>query len=169
MSLVFAILIYAASMTLANLTVAHFGPTVIPINAFVLIGLDLTLRDWLHVRLKPWQMGALIAATSLLTLALNPSAGSIALASAVAFGAAALVDWAVFARLQGTWTRRSIASNVAGACVDSLVFPLLAFGGLDWKVVVPMFVAKTVGSTLWAAGFAIVKRRTSLQALKDGG
>jgi hypothetical protein len=72
------------------------------INAFVLIGLDLALRDWLHVRLKVWQMGALIAFTGLLTFALNPAAGQIALASAAAFTAAALVDWATFARLKGS-------------------------------------------------------------------
>ena len=57
-----AILIYAAAMTLANLSIAAFGPAISPINAFVLIGLDLALRDWLHVRLKPLQMLALIAA-----------------------------------------------------------------------------------------------------------
>jgi queuosine precursor transporter len=73
--LTIAILIYAAAMTLANLSVATWGPWVSPINAFFLIGLDLALRDWLHVRLKAWQMGALIASTGLLTYALNPAAG----------------------------------------------------------------------------------------------
>ena len=52
-----AIAIYAIAMTLANLSVAAFGPAISPINAFLFIGLDLTLRDWLHVRLKIWQMG----------------------------------------------------------------------------------------------------------------
>lgn len=61
--LILAILIYAAAMTVANLTIAHFGPWVSPINAFVLIGLDLTLRDWLHMRLRAWQMLALIGAS----------------------------------------------------------------------------------------------------------
>jgi queuosine precursor transporter len=48
--LTIAILIYAAAMTLANLSIATWGPWVSPINAFVLIGLDLALRDWLHVQ-----------------------------------------------------------------------------------------------------------------------
>jgi len=47
-----AISIYASAMVLANLSVAAFGPSISPINAFILIGLDLALRDWLHVRLK---------------------------------------------------------------------------------------------------------------------
>ena len=70
--LTIAILIYAAAMTLANLSIAHFGPWVSPINAFLLIGLDLALRDWLHVRLRAWQMLALIVAVGALTYLLNP-------------------------------------------------------------------------------------------------
>lgn len=145
-----AIAIYAAAMTLANLSVAAFGPWVSPINAFILIGLDLALRDWLHVRLKVWQMGALIAATGALTFVLNPAAGQIAVASAVAFTAAALVDWSTFARLRGSWLFRANGSNVAGAAVDSLLFPTLAFGALMPHIVALQFVAKVAGGALWA-------------------
>lgn len=157
MILYFAIAAYAAAMTIANLTIAAFGPWVSPINAFILIGLDLALRDWLHVRLKLWQMGALIAATGALTLILNPAAGQIAIASAVAFTAAALVDWGAFAWLRGSWMFRANGSNVAGAAVDSLVFPTLAFGVLMPHIVVMQFVAKVAGGALWA--WAISKVR----------
>lgn len=145
-----AIAIYAAAMTLANLSVAAFGPWVSPINAFILIGLDLALRDWLHVRLKVWQMGALIAATGALTFVLNPAAGQIAVASAVAFTVAALVDWGAFVRLRGSWFFRANGSNVAGAAVDSLVFPTLAFGALMPHIVAMQFVAKVAGGAIWA-------------------
>jgi len=149
--LTIAILIYAAAMTMANLSVATWGPWVSPINAFVLIGLDLALRDWLHVRLRALQMGALIACTGLLTYALNPTAGMIAVASSVAFTAAALVDWATFARLRGSWLYRANGSNVAGAAVDSLIFPTLAFGVLMPHIVALQFVAKVAGGAMWAA------------------
>lgn len=149
MTLYFAIAVYAAAMTLANLSIATFGPWVSPINAFVLIGLDLALRDWLHVRLKLWQMGALIASTGVLTFALNPAAGQIAVASAVAFTAAALVDWGTFARLRGSWMLRANGSNVAGAAVDSLIFPTLAFGVLMPHIVAMQFVAKIAGGAIW--------------------
>jgi len=43
-TLAIAVFVYATAMTLANLSVAAFGPWVSPINAFVLIGLDLALR-----------------------------------------------------------------------------------------------------------------------------
>jgi uncharacterized PurR-regulated membrane protein YhhQ (DUF165 family) len=148
--LIIAITAYAIAMTLANLSIAHFGPASIPFNAFALIGLDLALRDWLHVRLARWQMLALIAASGLLTWVLNPAAGHIAAASAAAFMAAALADWLAFTALPGSWLARSAGSNVAGAAVDSLVFPLLAFGVIAWPVVLPMFGAKVAGGLLWA-------------------
>lgn len=148
--LTIAILIYAAAMTLANLSIAHWGPWVSPINAFVLIGLDLALRDWLHTRLHMWQMGALIATTGALTFALNPAAGHIAVASAVAFTAAALVDWSVFIRLPGSWLQRANGSNVAGAAVDSLIFPALAFGVMMPHIVALQFITKVAGGAIWA-------------------
>jgi uncharacterized PurR-regulated membrane protein YhhQ (DUF165 family) len=149
--LIIAVFIYAAAMTLANLSIATWGPWVSPINALVLIGLDLALRDWLHMRLKAWQMGALICASGLITYALNPAAGQIAAASAVAFTAAAVVDWSMFARLSGSWLRRANGSNVAGAAVDSLIFPTLAFGVLMPHIVAMQFLAKVAGGALWSA------------------
>lgn len=148
--LILAIAIYAAAMIGANLSVATWGPAVSPINAFFLIGLDLALRDWLHVRLRPVQMGALIAATGMITYALNPAAGMIAIASSVAFTAAALVDWTTFAKMRGSWLRRANGSNVAGAAVDSLLFPTIAFGALMPGIVLAQFVAKVAGGAIWA-------------------
>lgn len=148
--LVLAILIYAAAMTAANMLVAAYGPAITPINAFALIGLDLALRDWLHVKLRPWQMGALIASAGVLTYALNPAAGMIAIASASAFSVAALVDWTVFTKLRGSWLYRANGSNIAGAAVDSLLFPTIAFGALMPQIVLAQFVAKVAGGAIWA-------------------
>ena len=147
---IFAILLYAAAVVAANLTIAAFGPWVSPINAFVLIGLDLTLRDWLHVRVRPWQMLAVIAASGLISWLLNPAAGQIAVASAISFTLAALVDWLVFACGKGSWMQRAMRSNIAGAAVDSLAFPTLAFGVLMPSIVLLQFAAKVAGGALWA-------------------
>lgn len=151
--MIFAIVIYAVAMTIANLLVSQFGPWVTPINAFVLIGLDLTLRDWLHTRIKPLKMLGLICATGLLTYALNPAAGAIAIASAVSFTAAALVDWAAFAKISGPWSKRVNGSNIAGAAVDSLLFPTIAFGALMPQIVLAQFAAKVVGGAIWSQAF----------------
>ena len=148
--MIFALIAYALAMTLANLLVATFGPSISPINAFFLIGLDLTLRDWLHVRLKTWQMGCLIVGTGGLTYLLNPAAGMIAVASAVAFLVAALVDWAVFMRTTGSLIKRANVSNTAGAAVDSLLFPTIAFGVLMPEIVALQFIAKVSGGAVWS-------------------
>lgn len=147
--LIIAVIAYALAMTAANLSVAAFGPAVSPINAFFLIGLDLALRDWLHFRLRFWQMGALIVFAGVLTYALNPSAGMIAIASACAFTTAALVDWVTFSTMRGSWMRRSNGSNVAGAAVDSVIFPTLAFGALMPHIVALQFLAKVAGGAVW--------------------
>ena len=137
-------------MTLANLTVAMFGPMVTPINGFVLIGLDLSLRDWLHVRLFPWQLGILILAAGFLTYALDHSTRPIAIANTAAFTLAALADWWVFSRIKrASWLRRSNTSNIAGSAVDSLVFPTLAFGTFLPQVMLLQFLAKTGGGVFW--------------------
>lgn len=156
--MVYGIVIYAIAMLLANLLVSWFGPAITPINAFVLIGLDLALRDWLHLRLKTWQMGCLIFGTGLITYVLNQDAGRIAFASSASFVIAAVVDWQVFKRVTGSWLRRSNVSNTAGAAVDSLLFPTIAFGGLMPEIVALQFVAKTVGGAIWAWMLAYVQK-----------
>lgn len=144
------IALYILSMTAANLLVAQFGPVISPILAFFLIGLDLSLRDYLHERMRALQMLAMIATGGALTYLLNPAAGMIAIASASAFTASALTDWAVFAKVPGSWMRRANASNVAGAAVDSLVFPTIAFGALMPHIVLMQFAAKVAGGAVWA-------------------
>lgn len=148
--MIFALIAYAVAMVAANLLVSTFGPSISPINAFLLIGLDLTLRDWLHVRLKTWQMGGLIVGTGALTYLLNPAAGMIAVASAVSFLVAALVDWAVFVKTTGSWIKRANISNSAGAAADSLLFPTIAFGALMPEIVALQFLAKIAGGAVWS-------------------
>ena len=150
---------YVAAMLLANLLVSKFGPAISPVLAFFLIGFDLSMRDWLHVRLRAWQMVGLIGVAGAFTYALNPAAGMIAVASAVAFTSAALVDWAAFTRLRGSWLFRANGSNVAGAAVDSLIFPTLAFGALLPHIVALQFLAKVAGGAIWAALLARTAQR----------
>lgn len=142
---------YIAAMVTANLLVWWLGPWFSPINSFLLIGLDLTLRDVMHDRLTRWQMLAVVLAGGVITWGLNPSAAKIALASAVAFTASACVDWLVYTLLRKKpWLVRSNGSNVAGAAVDSLLFPTLAFGTFMPHIVALQFGAKVAGGAVWA-------------------
>lgn len=157
----FAAILYISAMLAANLIVAKLGPWASPILAFFLIGFDLSMRDWLHIRLRALQMIGLIGVAGALTYVLNPAAGMIAVASAVAFTSAALVDWATFAILRGSWLYRANGSNVAGATVDSLIFPTLAFGALMPHIVALQFVAKVAGGAIWAWMLARTAQRAT--------
>lgn len=147
--------IYIAALVVANLLVAWFGPWFSAINAFVLIGLDLSLRDKLH---EQWQndklilkMGGLIAIASVISYLLNPAAGAIALASFVAFALAMIADTIAYYFLRKkSWMIRSNGSNVAGAAVDSIAFPTIAFGGLMPEIVALQFIAKLMGGGVWS-------------------
>lgn len=149
-----AVAVYFAAIVCANLLVAALGPWVSPINSFLLIGLDLALRDRFH---DVWQgrglwprMLALIAGAGLVSYLLNPAAAHIAIASVTAFCVAGLVDALIYHRLRHLpFFQRSNASNVGGAAADSLIFPTLAFGVLMPAVILLQFAAKVAGGALW--------------------
>lgn len=147
--------IYIGTLVGANLAVAWLGPAAMPLIAFLLIGLDLTLRDRLHDRwsgrdLWPRMFGLIVAAGAVSYL-LNPASGPIAVASVVAFSLASLADAAAYHFLEGrSWSIRANGSNVIGATVDSLVFPVMAFGSALPSIVLAQLAAKVVGGMFWA-------------------
>lgn len=152
----FYVLLYLAAVVAANLIIARFGPAAAIPVAFALIGLDLTARDGLHDAWKNrglgWKMAALIAAGSLLSWAINRQAGPIALASFVAFAATGAADALIYHLLGGkSRLLRINGSNLVSAAVDSLIFPILAFGWPPlWGIVVGQFLAKTLGGFIWS-------------------
>lgn len=150
-----SIVIYLSAIVLANMTVFWFGPVATPINAFLLIGLDLTLRDKLHDKWMGnnlWlKMMGLIAAGSILTFLLNSGAGKIALASVVSFAIAALADAVSYTFLhKKSFMIRSNGSNVAGSLADSFLFPTLAFGSIMPAIIAGQFIAKIAGGFIWS-------------------
>jgi uncharacterized PurR-regulated membrane protein YhhQ (DUF165 family) len=147
------IVMYLVAIIAANLSVATFGPSAVVVNSFVFIALDLVSRDRLHDRWQgrglPWRMAALIAAGSVLSWALNRNAGPIALASFVAFAAAATVDTLTYAALSNRpWFIRVNGSNVPAAIVDSAVF--LSLAGLPLLLLPLQVVAKISGGVVWS-------------------
>jgi len=147
--------IYIAALVAANLLVAWLGVWFSLINAFVLIGLDLSLRDKLHDLWDgdklPIKMGGLIATASIISYAINPATGMIAFASLAAFSLSMVADSLVYRYLKDKeWMIRVNGSNVAGSAVDSLVFPTIAFGGLMLEIVALQFIAKVGGGFVWS-------------------
>lgn len=149
------IALYLIAIVAANLSVATFGPGITIVNAFLFIAFDLTTRDALHER---WQgrnlwlkMLALIGAGSLLSAALNANAGTIALASFAAFLAAGVVDTLMYTLLGDRERLVKVnGSNVVSAAVDSLVFPILAFGAFMPVIFIGQWVAKVAGGFIWS-------------------
>lgn len=162
---------YLAAIVAANLSIAHFGPKAAIVNAIIFIGADLVLRDRLHDafgkgRSLVYRMGALIATGSLLSYAVSlwvtPSflnVGRIALASGLAFGGAAIADGIVYQlRRKQSWADRANESNLAGAAVDSILFPAIAFGlPLSWTFVLTLWSAKVAGGYVFSL---ILRKRT---------
>ena len=149
------VVVYLVAIVAANLTVNHFGPSASIFIAFLFIGLDLSIRDQLH---DSWQndkliikMLALIVSGSVITILLNLEAMQIAVASATAFAVAAIGDSIIYHYLRKRiFLVRANGSNVAGAGLDSLIFPTIAFGGLMPWIVLGQFVAKVLGGLLFS-------------------
>jgi len=147
--------LYLGAIVAANLLAARFGPSITVVNAFLFIGLDITARDRLH---EVWhgnrlvlKMALLVIAGSLLSWVINKDAKQIAMASAVAFGLAAITDTIVYSMLYSKeWFTKVNGSNIASAIVDSIAFPTLAFGGFMPLITLGQAVAKIAGGGLWS-------------------
>lgn len=143
--------IYVLAVCAANFSVHVFGPLVTPLNAFLFIGLDFVIRDKLHERIGIMRMFCLILVAGVISFAVNPATDMIAIASVTAFALAATTDATVYqALIKKPWLVKSNGSNIASSAVDSVVFPLIAFGAfLPW-VMVGQFIAKVLGGAVWS-------------------
>jgi len=146
--------LYLAAAIAANFSVMFFGPISTPFNAFLLVALDLVTRDALHERWREhlWRnMFLLIASGSVITYLINADAVRIAIASTVAFLATGIADTLMYHALRRfPRLKRVVGSNAVSALVDSIVFPVIAFGGPIWWVTLGQWAAKVLGGYVWA-------------------
>ena len=151
----FAVLIFLLAIIGANLSVAYFGPISTPFNAFILIGLDLSLRDHIHEKWHGKSLGlkmlGLICAGAIITYLLNRGAGMICVASVVAFGAALMVDTIIYHVLyKKSRMVKMNGSNLGSSAIDSILFPTIAFGVFMPWIVLGQFLAKIGGGFVWS-------------------
>jgi len=151
----FAILIFLLAIVLANLSVAYFGPVSTPFNAFILIGLDLSLRDHIHEKWHGNNLGlkmlGLICAGAAITYLLNRGAGMICVGSVVAFAGALIVDALIYQKLfHKSRMVKMNGSNIGSSLTDSVLFPTIAFGVFMPWIILFQFLAKVGGGALWA-------------------
>lgn len=134
---------FVATVYLANLVLEHHGAFELDLAGSTLAatwgalfaGLAFGLRDALHETGGRQLVLVAIVCGAILTWWLSDGAiipgghASIAVASGTAFATSELVDLAVYEPLRArNWKRAVIASGIAGAIVDSLLFLWLAFG-----------------------------------------
>jgi queuosine precursor transporter len=142
--------VYVGAMVAANLLV-WLSPCFSLIDSVLLIGLDLTLRDVMDERLSRAQLAAVIVGGGAIIWLANPAPNHIAIASAKAFILAALADWLAYSLLRSRpWMVRCNGSNVVGAAVDSVIFPMLAFGAFPPATISLQFAAKVGGGAIWS-------------------
>ncbi|MBM4091100.1 MAG: DUF5020 family protein [Planctomycetes bacterium] len=156
-------ILYVGCFVAANLLLAHFGPGLAPVNAFLLVGLGLVARDIQHDRWSGrflWvKMLGLIVASGAISALMNPAAGRIAVASACAVAAMGLFDAGVYYAFRGRpFLVRSNASNIVGAALDSAVFLTLAFG-FDLMAICATAGAKIAGGFVWSLVASKTMRR----------
>lgn len=131
------------------------GPCLIPVapglmapSGVLMIGAALALRDAVQEQMGRAWVAALIVAGAALSLGFSPAA--LAVASATAFLLSELLDFAIYDRLrQRAMWAAVLASGVAGAVLDSLLFSWLAFGTVKWAP--GLILAKIYASALFAA------------------
>jgi uncharacterized PurR-regulated membrane protein YhhQ (DUF165 family) len=164
-----ALALYAGTIPAANWMIGNVGtvcvpdgPCLIPVgfglmapSGVLMIGAALALRDVVH-RVLGWRVAvAAIAVGAMLSAAFAQPA--LVVASVAAFALGEIADFAVYAPLQ---RRRLVlavmASGLAGAVIDSVVFLWLAFGSIDF--VAGQIVGKLLVTALAAAVLAVSRR-----------
>jgi queuosine precursor transporter len=147
----FGLCIPAANWLIGNVgtvCVPGGGPCLVPVapgllapSGVLMVGLALVLRDLVQRRLGLGWAGAAVLAGAALSAFLAPPA--LVVASAAAFLVSEAADLAVYTPLQRRGLVLAVAlSSVVGLVLDSVVFLLLAFGGLE-------YVAGQVVGKLW--------------------
>jgi uncharacterized PurR-regulated membrane protein YhhQ (DUF165 family) len=164
------IFLFVGAVVAANLLVYTFGPIALPFTAFVLIPFDLVARDVLH---EKWAAQSrkevytafllLICTAGMFTVVIHPGSGWVVAGSVAGFTGATLAntvgyDLILHYRPDVSRFWRMTISNVFGAAMDSLLFPLVAFGAVGPWIAVSQWGSKSIGGVVWALLYIIVLR-----------
>lgn len=156
---------YVAAIVTANVMTARLG--LVPVGFGLMAtagtyaaGLAFGARDLIQDAAGRHGVIAAIAAGGLLSWLLSTPA--LAVASTTAFVIAEAADWVIYTPLRAKgWARAVLASNAAGAVVDTLAFLALAGFPLTGQSVT----GQLVGKILWATVLPIVAVKAVNRAL----
>jgi len=155
---------YLAAIITANLLAYHYGPSITPYTALLLVAFGLITRDRLADVSSWWAQLGLIMAGSLLAYLANPAAARIAVASTIAFACSEGTEAVLYyAMRRQPWLEKANKSGIIGAAIDSFLFLTIAFPGpILWATIFAQWTAKTAGCFVfsWILGKIKVRRTT---------
>jgi hypothetical protein len=152
---IIAVLAYIATIYAANWSIETFGFVSVGFGLMApagvyFAGLAFTLRDITHDTLGRRAVLAAILVGAALSYVISPV---FAMASAVAFLASELFDFAIYAPLRERhWLGAVALSNTVGLLVDSVLFLWLAFGSLafiEGQIVGKLWMTAAAVAVLW--------------------
>lgn len=139
-------LLYVASVVLCNVLFSYVHPVETPFGFLspvaVIVGFTFVLRDFAQRHTGHNVLIAMVAATAVSFAMAHPA---VALASAVAFAASELSDYAVYTYTKKPFHQRIFLSSLISTPVDTVVF-LYWIGSLTAGTLVLMFLAKMVAA-----------------------
>ena len=157
--------IYLIAFVLANLIVLYFGSIGLIFTALFLIPFDFVMRCIFHETWKGIELilklGLIVIAASLITFVINRNAINIAIASSVGFILAQIfagifyqffIKKSFFVKVNG--------SDAIGILIDSVAFQLIAFGIINYNILVGQFLLKLIGGFFW---YWVIFKKIKLQ------
>lgn len=163
---------FVGCVVAANILTSRYG--LVPLGLGLVVsagtftaGLALLVRDWLdEAGGRVWVLVAIVAGAAV-SAATTPG-WRLALASGLAFSVSEMADWAVYRPLRARgWAKAAVASNVAGAVVDSLLF--LSVAGFPLWPGVPAQTAVKVAVTSLFVAVVVVARAVFRDRVRPEG
>lgn len=145
-----AMLAYVASVVLVNIGFSYVPPISTPLGMFapmaLLVGAIFIIRDYAQRASGHFVLVGMLVATAISYFFADPR---VALASAAAFAASELIDWAVYSISKRPFHQRVTISSLFSVPVDTAVF-LFGIGFMHTGTFVIMVLSKLVALVvLW--------------------
>lgn len=151
---VIKISIYLIAFVLANFIVLWYGSSGLIFTALFLIPFDFVMRCIFH---ETWSgkkllinMIILVITSGVITYLINYETKKIAIASISGFTVAQIFAGLFYQiAINKKYFIKVNGSDAIGIIFDSIVFQLVAFNIIDWKIFISQFVLKIIGGMFW--------------------
>lgn len=151
---VLKISLYLSAFVLSNFIVLWYGAKGLIFTSLFLIPFDFVMRCMFHEQWKGKQLiiklGLLVATASLLTYLINHDSKNIAVASMCGFITAQIMAGLYYQYVIDAeyWVKVN-GSDLIGIVCDSIIFQLIAFGTLNYSVMLGQILLKFIGGIVW--------------------